>query len=97
MNVEDVNQYGLVPNPVKDSDRRTKGFKNLFPELGNNVYELDALPPGELIDRARRNIQKYFDENIHEENKKVVRHWRANFTDHQKKVGRILKQAGIEI
>lgn len=45
----DVNQFGLVPNMIKEKDTRTSGFRRLFPELGNNVYELDALPPGSWL------------------------------------------------
>ena len=94
---QDVTQFSLVANPIKEEDRRTKGFKNLFPELGNNVYELDALPPGELMDRARRNILSYFDEDIYEENKKKTRHWRASFTDYQKKIKKMLKSSGVDL
>jgi hypothetical protein len=94
---EDVSQFSLVPNPIKDTDRRTKGFKKRYPELGDSVYELDALPPGELIDRARRSILKYFDTDIEEENKKEVRHWRANFTDYQDKVRAVLKSSGLDL
>lgn len=94
---QDVTQFNLVPNPIKDLDTRTKGFKNLYPELGNNVYELDALPPGELIDRARRNILLFFDEGIHEENEKAARHWRANFTDYQKTIKKTLKSSGVDL
>jgi hypothetical protein len=97
LNVEDVSQFGLVANPIKDSDTRTKGFKGHYPELGDNVYELDALPPGELIDRARRNILKYFDADIDEENKRRVRHWRANFVDIQEKYRKELKKIGIDL
>jgi hypothetical protein len=93
---QDVTQFSLVPNPIKDTDTRAKGFKNLYPELGDNVYELDALPPGELVDRARRNILKYFDADIDEENKRRVRHWRANFVDIQEKYRKRLKKIGID-
>ena len=94
---QDVTQFSLVPNPIKDTDTRAKGFKSLYPELGDNVYELDALPPGELMDRARKNILKYFDEDIHEENEKKVRHWRANFTDYQKTIKKMLKSSGVDL
>jgi hypothetical protein len=97
LNLEDVIQYSLVPNLIKEDDTRTKGFKKFFPELGDNVYELDALPPGELMDRARRNILKYFDEDIHEENEKEARHWRANFTDYQKIIKKKLKSSGVDL
>jgi hypothetical protein len=94
---EDVSQFGLIPNVIKEKDSRTRGFRKLYPELGDNVYELDALPPGELIDRARRNILSYFDQNRYEENQKMVRHWRANFTDHQKVIKKVLRKAGIKL
>jgi hypothetical protein len=99
---EDINQFGLVPNKVKKKDgkkedSRTKGFRKLFPQLGEDVYELDGLPPGELIDRARKNILHYFDEDRHEQNERRVRHWRTNFTDHQKTIKKILKKAGIKL
>jgi len=94
---EDVNQFGLIPNAIKEKDSRTRGFRKLYPELGDTVYELDALPPGELIDRARRNILHYFDEDKNEENRRMVRHWRANFTDHQVRIKKILKKSGIKL
>jgi len=94
---EDVSQYDLVPNPIKDSDTRSGGFRRRFPELGDTVYELDALPPGELIDRARRNILSYFDESIHELNEQRVRQWRANFTDYQGEIESLLSESGIDI
>lgn len=93
----DVTQFGLVPNPIKDLDRRTKGFKQLYPELGDTVYELDALPPGELTARAREGILKYFNERILRKNQAAVRHWRANFTDRQDKVKEILADSGIDL
>jgi hypothetical protein len=97
LHFEDVSQFSLVPNPIKDTDTRSRGFKKRYPELGDTVYELDALPPGELIDRARRNILKYFDEDIHEENQRTIRHWRTNFTDYQDKVRQILSLAGLNV
>jgi len=97
LHVQDVNQFSLAPNPIKERDPRSKKFKERFLELGDNVYELDALPPGELIDRARRSILKYFDFDIEEENQKQIRHWRANFTDYQDKVRSILNSSGLDL
>lgn len=90
LNFEDVTQYGLVPNPIKNGDVRAKGFKKMFPAAGDSAYELDALPPGELRDRARRNILSYFDESIFKVHQKRLRHWRANFTDCQEEMKRLL-------
>ncbi|MEI9477387.1 MAG: hypothetical protein WCO26_12515, partial [Deltaproteobacteria bacterium] len=94
---DDVSQYGLVPNPIKDKDTRSNGFKKRYPELGNNVYELDALPPGELMDRARRSILSYFDDSIHEQNQRRVRQWRANFTDYQEDITTLLREKSIDL
>jgi hypothetical protein len=94
---DDVNQFGLVPNPIKDDDTRAPGFRERYPELGSNVYELDALPPGQLIDRVRRNVLRFFDTDIHEDNQREVRHWRANFTDQQNKIRTFLKDAGFDL
>jgi hypothetical protein len=82
---------------VKESDCRTNGFRRLFPELGDNVYELDALPPGELIDRARKSIEKYFDQSIGEENRMKVRHWRANFLGYQEQYRKTLVEIGMDL
>jgi hypothetical protein len=92
---EDVGRFGLVPNLLKERDTRSKGFKNRYPELGNMVYELDALPPGELTGRTREGVMQYFNEAIFRENQQRVRHWRANFTDHQEKIMKVLKKSGI--
>jgi hypothetical protein len=94
---EDVAQFGLVPNVIKETDRRAKGFKKLYPELEDNVYELDALPPGELTARAREGVLKYFSQRILEKNQERVRHWRARFTDHQERIKEILKTSGIDL
>jgi hypothetical protein len=92
---EDVQQFALVSNPIKDSDPRSRGFSNQFADLGGNCYELDALPPGELRDRAKRSILQHFDPDIEADNQKRVRHWRTNFCDHQEKVREILAEAGL--
>jgi len=94
---EDVSQFGLAPNPIKDKDTRSVGFRKRYPGLGDSVFELDALPPGELRDRARRNILKYFDQAIADANEKEVRHWRANFTDYQKRIKEVLLETGINL
>jgi hypothetical protein len=97
LNEEDVQEYGLIPCKIKEKDTRANGFRKMFPHLEDNVYELDALPPGELISRSKDAILKYFDKAIADENKRLVRHWRAGFTDHQDKIKDLLKGSGIEI
>jgi hypothetical protein len=94
---QDVSQFGLVSNPIKTSDPRTKEFKKQFPELGDDVYELDALPPGELMDRARRSILRYFDDTIEEKNRRKVRYWRTNFISYQERYREVLLESGIDL
>jgi hypothetical protein len=69
----------------------------MFPELVDNVYELDALPPAELMDRVRRHILEYFDDAIFRDNQQALRHWRASFTDYQDQIRVILKNTGMNI
>jgi hypothetical protein len=104
LDLQDISQFGLKPNPKREKeegkreDPRIPKFRRLFPELKKDeYYELDALPPGELVDRARRNILKYFDIDINEENEKRMQHWRANFTDIQEKYRKKLKKIGINL
>lgn len=106
LDLQDISQFGLIPNPKREDpdakkkkeDTRIPAFRRLFPELKKNeYYELDGLPPGELVDRARRNILKYFDGDIDEDNEKRIRHWRANFTDIQEKYRKRLKRIGINL
>lgn len=106
LDLQDISQFGLKPNPKREvkegeekkEDPRTPGFHKLFPELKKDeYYELDALPPGELVDRARRNILKYFDSDIDEENRRRIRHWRTNFTDIQERYRKKLRKIGINL
>jgi len=106
LDLQDISQFGLMPNPKREDpnakkkkpDTRIPSFHRLFPELKKGeYYELDGLPPGELVDRARRNILKYFDSDIDEDNEKRMRHWRANFTDIQEKYRKKFKRIGINL
>ncbi len=97
LNFEDVSQYGLVPNLIKEDDTRTPKFQKRFPELEDNVYELDALPPAELMDRVRRHVLQYFDDRIFRGNQQTLRHWRASFTDHQDRIREILEDTGMDL
>ena len=43
---DQVRQYNLIPNPVKQADRRSTGYVNQY---GDQCWELDAIEPNELI------------------------------------------------
>lgn len=94
---EDVTRFRIYPCPDKEKDTRKKEFQERFPGLNGNGYELDGLPPAELMDRAREGILRYFDEGISADNQQTIRHFRANFTDEQDKVKDILAASGIDL
>jgi hypothetical protein len=97
LNVEDIAEFGLIPCTIKEDDTRTKGYRKMFPQLGDKVFELDALPPGELKSRATRGIMKFFNTDVAEEKNKEARHWRARFTDHQDRIRELLKESGMDL
>ena len=52
LNIEQIRRFNPPPNPVKKSDRRAKGYRQLY---GDDCWELDALPPealNEIIETA---------------------------------------------
>ncbi|MFC1453104.1 hypothetical protein ACFLSJ_07170 [Verrucomicrobiota bacterium] len=55
---EDIERHSLPPNPTKKQDRRSAKFVARY---GDRCVELDALPPGVLKDRLRREIEARLD------------------------------------
>lgn len=53
-----VAQYALPPQPVKPKDSRSRGYQALH---GDDVYELDALPPNVLEQIVETNITARLD------------------------------------
>jgi len=47
---DQVKQYSLIPNPVKQADRRSNGYVSQY---GDQCWELDAIEPNELITLCR--------------------------------------------
>lgn len=64
---EDIKEYKLPPAPAKESDPRTWGFVE---EYGNQVVELDALPPDVLQEKIRTSIENYMDLGRFEKDKR---------------------------
>ena len=58
LNPDQVQAYGLIPQPAKKSDSRAKKF---IKEHGTECYELDALPPRALVEIVRDGIESYLD------------------------------------
>jgi hypothetical protein len=55
---EQVEDLGLIPAPVKITDSRAGRFVH---ENGENVYELDAIEPGQLQQLIRDSVECYWD------------------------------------
>lgn len=58
LNIDQVRQFNLRPNPVKKADSRSAEYVQTF---GNDCWELDALPPDELQKLIVKEIEKYID------------------------------------
>jgi hypothetical protein len=61
---EQVVQYRLPRTPIKESDKRKKGFEDRHGEGAVELDALEALHPGELGRIVRNAIKPYFDEEL---------------------------------
>ena len=53
LNHDQVRRYNLIPNPVKQADRRSSRYVTQY---GNQCWELDAIEPNELIPLCRAAV-----------------------------------------
>jgi hypothetical protein len=53
---EQVQKYGLPPNPTKRADTRSKGYISRY---GDGCWELDAIEPDELQRMVRASVAKH--------------------------------------
>jgi hypothetical protein len=86
LNMEQIEQFKLPPNKIKDSDSRSKKYQQRF---GSECWELDALPPSELIRIISESIRSFID-NLRafdarldeaEQGRKILRAFADNYTD----------------
>jgi hypothetical protein len=69
---------GLHHIPVKKTDSRLKAFMEKFPDLPG-AYELDAVPPLQLMEMARAAVEKYFDTDLDKERAEEVQAWQDEY------------------
>ena len=69
LNIEQVRQFRLRPNPTKKSDSRTAEYVQTF---GTDCWELDALPPDELQKIIESEIKKYIDQESWEATEREI-------------------------
>lgn len=55
---EQIEKFGLRPNPVKKSDTKAENYISQF---GSDCWELDAMPPLELQNLVVESIKEYID------------------------------------
>lgn len=60
LNIGQVEQYGLAPNPTKMTDSRAEDYVRQF---GSQSWELDALEPQVIIDLVRKSIEDMTDKS----------------------------------
>ena len=60
LNMQQIQQFNPPPNPAKVTDPRAKWYMSTF---GDTSWELDALPPKELISMTESAIEKRIDMN----------------------------------
>ena len=68
LTLEQARQFNLPPQPLKDTDTRSKGYKEKFGIA--ECWECDALDPDVLVGYVISSISQYFDQAIREENLK---------------------------
>jgi hypothetical protein len=96
---EQVEQYDLIPAPVKMTDSRSAGF---VAEHGSEVYELDALEPTVLQDLIRTAVGEHFSEDAADERDELIERGREAIkerldkSDIRKLVADLSKDDGAE-
>ena len=86
LNMEQVEKYRLPPNRIKESDSRSGDYSLRY---GKECWELDALPPSELIRLIDSSIRSYINapsvfnsrkEKV-EQGRKILRAFSSNYHD----------------
>ncbi len=62
LNMDQINEFNPPPNPAKITDPRAKWYINKY---GPTSWELDALPPKELIRLTENAVQSIIDMDIY--------------------------------
>ena len=83
LNIDQVREFDLRPNPVKKADSRTAEYVQTF---GNDCWELDALPPNELQKLIVTEIEGYIDEERWEATEKEIERGKLEIKEKLKKI-----------
>lgn len=69
LSAEQIKKYNLIEMPKLKGDGKIKD--EFIAAHGDKAYELDALPPVELIDIITEEIKKYYDETLYDNSKQI--------------------------
>lgn len=90
MTSDQVEQFDLLPNPTKLSDSRSPAYEARF---GNECWELDAIPPDDLvrivqeaIEEERTDLDAW--EEVANQDKRERKELAALFTELKTKYGK---------
>jgi hypothetical protein len=64
LNMDQVDQYNLAPNPAKVTDSRFRFYQE---EYGDESWELDALNPAQLVDLINTGVSQHRDMKLWKE------------------------------
>lgn len=64
LNMEQVKEYNLPPNPAKVTDSRSDAY---IAKYGNESWELDALLPSVLVKMVEDAVEEYRDDELYNE------------------------------
>ncbi len=81
LNVDQVAALDLPPMPQKNTDSRYAGFQKMFPQLGQDCYELDALDPRRLKELLAQAIMQHYCPDRAEEARRLVAEWQARYEE----------------
>jgi hypothetical protein len=90
LNFEQVQRYKLDPNPVKSADTRSKKYVDNY---GTSCWELDAIPPNELQEIARKAVTQEIDADIWEECANRWKREKAKLEPKIKELAKLLRDA----
>ena len=83
LNIDQVRQFNLRPNPVKRADSRTAEYVQTF---GTDCWELDALPPDELQRLIVKEIEGYIDPEAWEVTEKEIEQGKLEIKEKLEKI-----------
>jgi hypothetical protein len=78
LNFDQIEEYSPPPNPTKDSDVRSKGYREQF---GEECWELDALNPQVLDQLIQAEIDKHTDNDKYEAEREIQEQERDRLRD----------------